>query len=77
MARICDALSVCKRDGRDFGCFQQATGLIPLGKAAQTQAYFRVRHFPKNPARPGRTFAAYESVIRREYLEELRRPLAV
>ena len=30
-----------------------------------------------NPARPGCTFAAYESVIRREYLEELRRPLAV
>ena len=28
------------------------------------------------PARPGRTFATYESVIRREYLEELRRPLA-
>ena len=26
---------------------------------------------------PGRTFAAYESVIRREHLEELRRPLAV
>ena len=31
----------------------------------------------KAPARPGRTFAAYEPVIRREHLEELRRPLAV
>ncbi len=29
-----------------------------------------------NPTRPGRTFVAYELVIRREYLEELRRPLA-